>query len=227
MLYFTGDTHGEQERLSRSALKKLSAGDTLIVCGDFGYIWDGSAREQKFLERLTKLRFNVCFLDGTHENFDLIEKYPVVLFCGGKAHRIQKNVFHLMRGQVYEIDGKSVFALGGGEPPELLLQSDEELDVYRPEIPTKEEMMEAVENLQRYGYRVNFIATHEPPAGIRDFLTADAAPTQEISALGAFFDELTKTAKFDRWYFGSLHTDKYISRSFTSVFREVLPAEVG
>ena len=42
MVFITGDTHGDPGRLSKSALKDLSAGDTLIVCGDFGFIWDRS-----------------------------------------------------------------------------------------------------------------------------------------------------------------------------------------
>ena len=227
MIYFTGDTHGDQNRLSRTALKQLSPGDTLIVCGDFGFLWEDSGREQKFLDKLTRLRYNICFLDGTHENFALLDAYPIVRFCGGKAHRIRPNVFHLMRGQVFEIDGKTVFTLGGGEPPENLMQEDEELKADRPEIPNKQEMLEAVENLQKHGFHVNYIATHEPPASIRDFLAVDEMSQREMSALGAFLDELSKTAHFDKWYFGSLHTDRFVSRLYTSVFKEVVPASVG
>lgn len=227
MIYFTGDTHGEQERLSKYALRKLSPGDTLIVCGDFGFIWDRSAKEQKFLDKLARLSCNICFLDGTHENFELLESYPLVRYCGGKAHRIRPNVFHLLRGQIFEFEGKTVFTLGGGEPPESLMQEDEELESSRPEIPSKQDMLEAVENLQRCAYHVNYIATHEPPASIRDFLTVDAYSQREMSALGAFLDELSKTAKFDKWYFGSLHIDKFISRSYTAVFREIVPASEG
>ncbi|MBQ7638017.1 MAG: metallophosphoesterase [Clostridia bacterium] len=226
MLYFTGDTHGDAERLSKNSLKKLQNGDTLIICGDFGFIWDGSAREQKLLDRLEKFRFNVCFIDGTHENFELLDKYPGVIFCGGKARRIRKNVFYLMRGQIFEIEGRSVFTLGGGEAPESAMRSDEELDIKRPEVPSKQDMLTGVENLQEYGYTVDFIATHEPPAKIRDFLAPPQSGFAEVTALGAFLDELMKTARFKKWFFGSLHTDKYISQSFTGVFTDLVPASV-
>ena len=116
MIYFTGDTHGEQDRLGRSALRKLAPGDTLIICGDFGFIWDSSSKEQKFLDKLSHMSFNICFLDGTHENFELLNTYPLVRYCGGKAHRIRPNVFHLLRGQVFEIENKTLFTMGGGEP---------------------------------------------------------------------------------------------------------------
>ena len=50
MIYFTGDTHGDKERLSKFALKQLKSGDTLIVCGDFGFLWDESKKEKKRME---------------------------------------------------------------------------------------------------------------------------------------------------------------------------------
>ena len=45
MIYVTGDTHGIASRFDDPRLKKLGRGDTLIVCGDFGFLWDGSKDE--------------------------------------------------------------------------------------------------------------------------------------------------------------------------------------
>ena len=113
MLYVTGDTHGDYERFTSSALKKLKKGDTLFICGDFGFIWDGSKNEEKMLKKIGKLKYNVCFIDGTHENFERLRSYEVSEFKGGKVHHITGNLYHLMRGQVYDFDGVSVFAMGG------------------------------------------------------------------------------------------------------------------
>ena len=58
MIYVTGDTHGEIERFKDPEFKQLRKGDLLIVCGDFGFIWDGSKREKNNLKKLmAKLRF--------------------------------------------------------------------------------------------------------------------------------------------------------------------------
>ena len=119
MLYVTGDTHGDYERFTSSALKKLKKGDTLFICGDFGFIWDGSKNEEKLLKKIGKLKYNVCFIDGTHENFERLRSYEVSEFKGGKVHHITGNLYHLMRGQVYDFDGVSVFAMGGGESPDI------------------------------------------------------------------------------------------------------------
>ena len=34
MVYVTGDTHGEWERFKSKEMRKLRAGDTLVICGD-------------------------------------------------------------------------------------------------------------------------------------------------------------------------------------------------
>lgn len=58
-------------------------------------------------------------MDGNHENFDLINEYPVEEWCGGKVHIIRcdkegkPKIIHLMRGQVFEIEGKKIFTVGG------------------------------------------------------------------------------------------------------------------
>ena len=62
MIYVTGDTHGDRERLSRRKLRHLKEGDTLIICGDFGFMWNDSRREQRFLRSLGKRKYNICFI---------------------------------------------------------------------------------------------------------------------------------------------------------------------
>lgn len=88
MVYVTGDMHGDASRFSDPRLKKLKKGDTLLVCGDFGFLWNGSKAEQKLLKQIGSKKYNVCFLDGTHENFELLKSYDVIEWNGGKARQI-------------------------------------------------------------------------------------------------------------------------------------------
>ncbi|MFR1808666.1 MAG: calcineurin-like phosphoesterase, partial [Pygmaiobacter massiliensis] len=71
MIYVTADLHGDVDRL-RSLPVKLGRKDTLIVLGDFGFLWDGSKAEKKMLKWLGKRRYQLLFLDGAHENYDLL-----------------------------------------------------------------------------------------------------------------------------------------------------------
>ena len=45
MLYFTGDLHGDRRRFGAWKLRWLGKKDALVVCGDFGFLWDGGKEE--------------------------------------------------------------------------------------------------------------------------------------------------------------------------------------
>ena len=74
MVYVTGDMHGDLNRFKDPIFKKLHAGDVLIVCGDFGFIWNDSRQEKQVLKKLREKPFTIAFVDGCHENFDILEK---------------------------------------------------------------------------------------------------------------------------------------------------------
>ena len=86
----------------------------LIVCGDFGFIWNGSEKEKKILQKIGKMKPTIAFIPGCHDNYALLSEYPEVDFCSGKARHISGNLYELLRGQIYTIDNKTVFAFGGG-----------------------------------------------------------------------------------------------------------------
>ena len=162
MLYITGNMHGEMARFEDSRrIRKLKKGDTLIVCGDFGFLWDGGAKEEKNLKKLGSKKYQILFVDGTHENFDLLEKYPITDWNGGKVQQIGGNVYHLMRGQVYELEGKKIFTFGGGESTEKQMYI-EAGKWWEQEMPGLEEMRTAVDNLRANQFQVDYILTHEP-----------------------------------------------------------------
>ena len=117
MIYVTADLHGDVDRL-RSLPVKLGRKDTLIVLGDFGFLWDGSKAEKKMLKWLGKRRYQLLFLDGAHENYDLLDSYEVTDFAGGRAQQISGKLYHLMRGEVYTIEEKKLLCFGGGESPD-------------------------------------------------------------------------------------------------------------
>ena len=49
-IFITGDTHGDFSRLLPAAFheqRDLTKEDYLIICGDFGGVWDGGDAEQQ------------------------------------------------------------------------------------------------------------------------------------------------------------------------------------
>jgi len=226
LVYVTGDLHGDPARLKDPAMRKLKKGDTLLVCGDFGFLWDGSKAEQSMLKKLGKRKYNIAFVDGVHENFELLGQHPVSSWNNGRARQISGNLYHLMRGEIYTIEGKTFFTMGGGVSPDDDFRSVDEARM-RHETPSREELEHAAANLERVGGQLDYIITHEPPMRIKAFLQLkqQTRDTVEYTGLNTFFEEMAKCCKFTRWYFGSMHMDKFISNSHTAVFRKVLKVE--
>jgi metallophosphoesterase superfamily enzyme len=64
----------------------MTKSDYVIIAGDFGVIWDNSKEQDYFLKWLDNKKFTTLFIDGNHENFDLLNEYPITEWNGGKVH---------------------------------------------------------------------------------------------------------------------------------------------
>lgn len=223
MIYVTGDTHGDLSRFETGGARRLKKNDTVIVCGDFGFLWDGSPKEEKNLEKLRKKKYQILFVDGPHENYDMLEQYPVVDWNGGKARHLGGSIYHLLRGYVFTLEGLHIFAFGGGESDDRQMYADTGL-WWPQEMPSLDEMGMAVRSLKEYDMQVDYIVTHYPAPRMKTL--HDLAPLEK-NQLEMFFERIAKQVTFKMWYFGSLHIDRKITNTYTSVFREILPITGG
>ena len=94
MIYVTGDCHGEFIRFNKKYFpeqKEMSKEDFVIICGDFGGVWNKdyeSKYETVQLDWLESQSFTTLFVSGNHENYDRLDAYPVEEWNGGKIQRI-------------------------------------------------------------------------------------------------------------------------------------------
>lgn len=58
----------------------------------------------------------MLFVDGNHENHDLLDALAVSHWNGGRAHVLpgRPHVIHLMRGQFYEVPDRGRWFVMGG-----------------------------------------------------------------------------------------------------------------
>ena len=219
MLYVTGDIHADIRRLKGRAAKQLKKGDILLVCGDFGFLWDGSPKELRLLDWLGKRPYQILFVEGTHDNIDLLSGYPEETLYGGQVRRVSGNCCQLLRGECYESEGKRVFALGGGESTDMDIRVEGETWWSR-ELPSAEELAHARETLASLNQQVDYIITHSVAPTVNKFLDREQ---MQINLLLAFLNEISETVQFKRWYFGSCHLDKAIPPKYCAVYQEILP----
>jgi hypothetical protein len=146
------------------------------------------------------------FVDGNHENYDRLKKYPALEWNGGKVQMISDSVIHLMRGQVYQIDNKSIFTMGGARshdrgPATGTEKRDAHIIWWKDELPLQKEYTEALKNLRAQNNKVDYIVTHEAPA---DYLYREGYSAYELPD---FLLNIKETVDYKRWYCGHHHKD--------------------
>lgn len=232
-LYITGDTHADFGRFNTENFpqqKEMTADDVVIIAGDFGGVWNDNARERWWLDWLESKSFTICFVDGNHENFDRLysDEFEIVNFHGGKAHKIRKNIYHLIRGHVFEFEGRKFFVFGGASSHDIQdgildpvdFESEDEfkrvykewcfdfkrfrvnhISWWKEEIPNREEMDFGIENLEKHNWKVDYVVTHCMPQEI-----CSSMGYRDSDSLTRYFNELIRNGlKFKEWHAGHYH----------------------
>ena len=185
-VYVTGDVHGRAEYgSSRFAFKSwplgrtLTRDDAVIVAGDFGFVWDGSNTERYWLDWFESKPWTTCFVDGNHENHHALAGLPVLEWNGGLVHEARPHVLHLMRGEVFDIDGLTVLAMGGAASNDRQYRR-EGRSWWPEEMPSEEEMEHCRASLDRVSWRVDCVVTHEAPAALAAWTRVSRRPAATI-----------------------------------------------
>lgn len=248
MIYITGDCHQDFERFNIDIFpeqKEMTKDDCVIICGDFGGVWnrnEESSREAKLMDWLENRPFTTLFVDGNHENFDRLYAYPVEKWHGGKVHKIRPSVIHLMRGQVFEIDGKSIFAFGGASSHDIaggILEPDDpdfkkkkkKLDQgwypyrvnhvswWKQELPSEEEMQEGIENLAAHDNKVDFIVTHCCASSTQNLLGGGLYKTDILTE---YHEKIRQNTSFKKWFFGHYHDNRNVNIEEILIYEQMI-----
>jgi len=133
--------------------------EVIVHVGDFG-IWQGSAG-MKYLrrldQRLTERGLTLVFIDGNHENFDLLDTYP--RRRDGTAE-ILPTITHLPRGYRWSWHDQSWLALGGAT------SVDRDLRTPGRDWWAREEITMAQATAAAGGGHADVLICHDAPAGV-------------------------------------------------------------
>lgn len=250
MIYVTGDCHADWTRFSMGGFpeqKEMTRDDFVIVCGDFG-LWHDTPTERWWFKWFAQKNFTVLFVDGNHGNFDRLygNEFEIIDFHGGKAHKISENIYHLMRGYVFELDGKKIFTFGGAKSHDIddgiLDRNDFTSDAefqntvnrwrkqnkwfrinhvswWKQEMPSKEEMEFGLKTLAEHNNEVDYIITHCCPQQIAAIYSNGAFKADELTN---YFNTVMNTTKFSKWFFGHYHDDIQIVDKFILLYHQII-----
>lgn len=221
MIYVTGDTH-QNINIKKLTIdffpeqKFMTKNDYVIVCGDFGCVWNGSNSDKYWQRWFDNKNFTTLFVDGNHENFNLIKQYPISEWNGGKVQFIAPSIIHLMRGEIYNIDGYSFFAMGGASSHDIEFRT-ENISWWKDELPNDKEYENAFKNLEKHNNKVDFIISHCCSDNVQNMINSNYVHDK----LTNFFRIIDETVEFKKWYFGHYHIDKDFGK-YRCLFEDVI-----
>lgn len=224
-VFICGDTHGTLDigKIEQLKMKEeLDYGDYLIVCGDCGVVWDIESLPE-YTQHFENIGCNVLFIDGNHENFDMLNEYPVEYWNGGKIHKISEHIYHLLRGQIFEIYGEKFLTIGGADSSDREYRK-EHISWWSDERISYDDINEAKQNLEKVNYKVDYVITHTPPTKtLNEFVKILTQCGEDIpyylkhkitlTKSSDMLDFVVKEVKYKFWFCGHLHIDEKINKT--------------
>ena len=250
MIYITGDTHGEfKYRFNTENFPEqtqMTKDDHVIICGDFCGIWyteEENKSEKYWLTWFEERTYTLLFIDGNHENFDRLNRYKEKEWHGGRVHEIRPHVLHLMRGQVFEIDGKKIFTFGGASSHDItggILQADDpdirkiknsleaermsyridHLTWWKEELATEDEMKEGLANLKAHGDTVDYIITHCCATSTQNELSLDGLYSRDRET--DYLECIKNSINYKKWFFGHYHDNRNVSAKEILLYEQII-----
>lgn len=223
MILVTGDTHGNIDfnKIKLLSDKKiLTMNDYLIIAGDFGAIWDKNTLDSD-LSVYENLNFNILFVDGNHENFNLLNSFPVQKWNGGDVHVIRDNIKHLKRGQVFIIDNKKILTFGGATSIDKYFRT-ENISWWKEEVPTIDELQHAKSNLEKYNNQVDYIITHSIDEHALAQLSISLKSKIKVFEENYLLNWIAENVTYKHWYFGHFHLDVSIDNNKTCLYNDII-----
>ena len=214
-VFITGDVHGDKQQILSIPDKcPIGNGDLLLVCGDFGIPWsvDNIKRwreERDLLKWFDEQPFITAFIDGNHENFDLLNRFPTAMKWGGQVHCVSDRVFHLMRGEIFDFkgDGTKTFTFGGATSVDKIYRT-EHISWWKEENASQSEKNHGIDLLKSVNWNVDYVITHTAPEQFLSVYQHVAfnklllnCPTQ------SYLTEIHRQLAYQKWYFGHFHDD--------------------
>lgn len=177
---------------------------------------------RKKINWVSKQPFNLLFIDGNHENFDLLNAYPIEDWHDGKVHRIKHNVLHLMRGQVYDILGKKIFTFGGANSVDKEYRTIGS-SWWKEEMPSQSEYLEGLHNLNANNYCVDYIITHTCSNTILSKIPSYRLMAGKVQTdrLNDYLEILEEQVTFTHWFFGHFHYSDKIDEKHTVLYKNI------
>ena len=222
-IFVTGDIHGDIRRILNIPDEGLTKNDIVIVLGDFGVIWNNINITNMALELLGNKKFTTAFLDGNHENFNMInDMQEIIEWNGGRAGILPFGIIHLLRGEIYNINNKIIGICGGANSIDKAWRVEGE-SWWKEEEISDSDIANFEANLLKYNNKIDIMLTHDIPVSILPTVKIYSGINNDnmVSNSQLQLEKIDQMVDIKKWYFGHWHIDKEINDKYECFFKNI------
>lgn len=226
MIYITGDTHGDFDRIVEFCNENgTQKDDILIILGDAGINYYLNKRDLALKRELAELPITLFCIHGNHEQRPSeISSYEQTEWHGGLVYVEPEfpNLIFASDGEIYDFNGRSVLVIGGAYSVDKNYRLAYHMPWFDTEQPDETIKKRTENKLKVAGWRVDVVLSHTAPLKFEPswaFLPMVDQSTVDKST-EKWLDKIEERLSYDRWYLGHYHIDDH-SGFVTILYEEI------
>jgi 3-oxoacid CoA-transferase subunit A len=218
MIYLTGDTHGQFDRVSIFCHEiGTSRDDVLVILGDAGINYAGTQGDNPKKRFLSKLPITLMCIHGNHENRPTnIYTYRETAVFGGTAYWEPEypNIFFAKDGEIYELGGKRCIAIGGAYSVDKHLRLQCGYKWFADEQPSDATKARVEHQLEDANWNVDMVLSHTCPTKYmpREVFMSGISQWTVDDSTEDWLDTLEDRLEYQHWFCGHFHIYKSIDK---------------
>lgn len=212
MIYITGDTHREYNKLNDI---DKHCDNMLIILGDSGINYFLNKDDRNIKNYLNSLDIKLFCVQGNHEERpENIKTYNEVDMFDGKVYIENEypNLIFAKNGELYNIDGKKVLVIGGAYSIDKDYRLSNGYEWFKDEQLTEKEKDSILTKYK--GTHIDIVLSHTCPLKYEpvEVFINGIDQSKVDKTMEEFLDEIEENINYDKWYCGHYHTEKQIDK---------------
>lgn len=218
MIYITGDTHRDFERIESFCRRMgTSKDDIMIILGDAGINYFPGKADDNLKLILSRLPITFFCIHGNHERRpESLPGYQLVEYKGGHVYAEPEfpSLLFARDGDIFDLNGKRTLVIGGAYSVDKAYRIIHNLGWFPDEQPDEVIKKRTEDNLNRAGWCVDTVLSHTTPYKYRPievFLSGLDQKSVDDST-ERWLDKIEDYLSYDRWFCGHFHTEKKVDK---------------
>lgn len=217
MIYLTGDTHGQFDRIEDFCqANQTKIDDILIILGDVGVNYYSGKKDIRNKQRLANLTITLLCIHGNHENrAENISTYIEYDWNNhGKVLREEEypNILFAKDGEIYCFEDKKALVIGGAYSVDKYYRLSKGYNWWADEQPSPETKKFVEQQLGHNNWKMDYVLSHTCPKKYEptEVFLPMIDQAQVDKSTEDWLDGIEEKLFYEKWYCGHYHVDKTI-----------------